>query len=152
MKKITFFLLLVFVFYSGFAQKQAESNLSNISNPHKQISVNKVYDENGNLIRYDSVYSYHYSSSNIGSSDELESFLKEFNKNIGILYSPFLKDEFFNNFFNDTVYKMDYNLYLKDIRRQHEEIINKFFKQLEADNYNKTNKTINNRLRNLKHI
>jgi len=31
-------------------------------NPQTNISVNKEYDESGNLIRYDSTYSYYYSN------------------------------------------------------------------------------------------
>ncbi|AXG71459.1 hypothetical protein KORDIASMS9_03716 [Kordia sp. SMS9] len=47
--------------------------------PDERIEVHREYDENGNLIRFDSVYSYSYSSGNLkGHSLKLDSMMKNF--------------------------------------------------------------------------
>ncbi|XMO85548.1 hypothetical protein AAFN75_12195 [Algibacter sp. AS12] len=61
--------------------------------PDENITVNKEYDENGNLTRYDSIYSYSYSSNEkVNDSLKME-FQKHFNSH------SFFNDSFFNDFF-----------------------------------------------------
>ena len=66
--QVAFFLCLVI----GLAQENNE-----IEAPNEKIEVNKEFDEDGNLIRYDSVYSY---SSGKWNHDELkmDSIMKRF--------------------------------------------------------------------------
>jgi len=88
------------------SKKQSEANI-----PEKNIIVNKEYDENGNLIRYDSTYSYFYS--NVSENAELrDSILKNFRNSFGQNYffsnQPFFKDFFFQ----DSL--LMYDFYKKD--------------------------------------
>jgi len=103
MKKIVFLMMSVIPLML-FAQKSITTE------PDVDISVNKEYDENGNIIRYDSTYSYSYSG---GSYAEFDSIMKSMMP--GQLHgfndpffsddfmsgfpSPFGGDPFFNNFF-----------------------------------------------------
>ena len=79
--------------------------------PDINIKVNKEYDENGNLIRYDSTYTYVYSNidGNVQLQDSIfNEFMKHFNDHFGITDDPF-----FNNFFfTDSL--LQYDFYKKD--------------------------------------
>lgn len=55
--------------------------------PDIQIDVKKELDENGNMKSYDSTYSFSWS----GEGVDLDSVLREMNKNFG--FSPFLNDD-----------------------------------------------------------
>lgn len=59
-------------------QSKTENNCAN--QPQENIKVNKEYDKNGNLISYDSTYSYSYSSSSMDEIDpqKRDSLLNEF--------------------------------------------------------------------------
>ena len=63
MKKITV-LVLVFFLISNFSFSQLEVYIDTIKNnsPNESWNVNKKYDKDGNIIQYDSSYSYSYSS------------------------------------------------------------------------------------------
>jgi hypothetical protein len=66
----------------------------NNNSPQTDIKVNKEYDENGNLIRYDSTYTYFYSS----EGDPI---------NFNLNDSLFMNDRFFSNgLFNDSDFFM----------------------------------------------
>lgn len=87
---IPLFCLLFFNCSGQNKQKQAED--SKIK-PDESITVNKEYDEFGNLTRYDSIYSYSYSS-NGKLSDSLKlKFQKHFNNH------SIFDDDFFEDFF-----------------------------------------------------
>ena len=83
-----------------------------VQRPDEKIKVNKEYDEDGNLIRYDSIYS--YSSGNWNLSDKnMDSIMKYFfSDREGRLFpNPFemhdfmLPDPFPNNFNNmDSIF------------------------------------------------
>lgn len=76
------------------------------ANPKVDIKVNKEYDDHGNIIRYDSSYSYIYTYPN-GNTEELnmDSIFNSFkpfffNHGFDIIHDPF------NNFFEeDTFYQ-----------------------------------------------
>ena len=65
--------------------------------PDVQIDVRREYDENGNVNRYDSSYSFSWSHD--GSMD-LDSLFESLRNNFGI--SPFDDDEFFNRSFGPS--------------------------------------------------
>lgn len=82
-----------------------------INTPGKNIIVNKEYDDNGNLIRYDSTYSYYYS--NVKENAELRdsifnNFRNYFDQNYYFSNQPFFKDFFFQ----DSL--LMYDFYKKD--------------------------------------
>jgi hypothetical protein len=101
---------IAFIFNSCNAQdrneKQGKSSASkNI--PKEDIKVNKEYDDEGNLILYDSTYTYYYS--NIDKDKNLSDSI--FNEYIGKFYDryPFSDKSFFNDlFFQDSLLKYDF--------------------------------------------
>ncbi len=102
-----------------------ESENTGDTTPKTDIKVNKEYDDQGNLIRYDSTYSYYYS--NIKDDSKLKdsifsSFKQHFNDQFffsdrpyfnnlffqdSLLFYDFYKDDFFQNRFKSNMGKMD---------------------------------------------
>lgn len=81
---------LLFLNCSGQNKQKAEENTIK---PDENIQVNKEYDEFGNLIKYDSIYSYSYSSNDSLSNNLKMQFQKHFNKH------SFFNDSFYDDFF-----------------------------------------------------
>jgi len=79
--------------------------------PKEDIKVNKEYDKDGNLIRYDSTYTYFYS--NIENDTIAEDSIFTNFKNLFDLQYPFSYKPYFNDlFFEDSL--MKYDFYKKD--------------------------------------
>ena len=109
MKKITV-LVLVFFLISNFSFSQLEVYIDTIKNnsPNESWNVNKKYDKDGNIIQYDSSYSYSYSST--GEYLNIDSLITNFGIN-NFFSNPFDLDSSFNfhnqksrmmeNFFNE---------------------------------------------------
>jgi hypothetical protein len=118
----------VLAFFSVNAQEQNHSN-----NPNEKIIVNKEFDENGNLIGYDSTYVNSWSSDstfqfNFNNKDffnhefpDINEMLNNFfgdsilhNKMVpGFPFSPFDEYDFFGDFnfpFNDSVFMKGFEL------------------------------------------
>jgi len=79
------------------------------NNPKVEIKVNKKYDPKGNLITFDSTYSYFYSS---GGRDSMRVGLDTmFNRVRSAFKTDFPSNwgsEFNSVFFNDTLFKYDF--------------------------------------------
>jgi hypothetical protein len=79
--------------------------------PQTNIKVDKQYDSNGNLIKYDSSYSYYYSNikddKNVRDSI-FSNFKNQFNQKYSFSSDPYFKDFFFQ----DSLLKYDF--YKKD--------------------------------------
>ena len=132
MKQIIASLFLSVAVLSGCKGQNNEETNKSINQPQTEVTVNKEYDENGNVIRYDSTYSYYYS--NIDGDYLLEdsiisNFKDYFNKNFGFPSSPFF-DEFF---IQDSL--MQYNLFNNDIFLEMDSIRSHFF----GEQFNKSN-------------
>ena len=101
-------------------QSNSKDILGNLNNmPNEDIKVNKEYDEDGNLTRYDSTYTYYYSNidKNIAAKDSIyENFRKMFEMSY-----PFSNKSYFNDlFFQDTLLKYDFykdNFFLERFRQ-----------------------------------
>ncbi|GAA3646882.1 hypothetical protein [Flavivirga jejuensis] len=77
MKKLNIILLATPLWFSVAINAQKKDS---IKQPEEKIEVNKEFDENGNLIRYDSIYS--YSSSNLNmDAKRMDSIMKHFFSN-----------------------------------------------------------------------
>jgi hypothetical protein len=88
------------------SEKQAEG-----IKPQTSIKVNRQYDKNGNLIKFDSTYSSYYSNVK-GDTTLKDSILNKFKKEFNQSYL-FSNDPYFNNFFfQDSLLKYDF--YKKD--------------------------------------
>lgn len=89
--------------------KAVHSEQTKGENPKVDIKVNKKYDSKGNLIRYDSTYSYVYTtkgrdSLKIGTDTLFDRFKSYYHKNVSDLFD----DKMENIFFNDTLFKYDF--------------------------------------------
>lgn len=94
-------------------QKKTEKTeaLKDTINPQTNIIVNKEFDDQGNLIRYDSSYSSYYSNienNTILGDSVFNNFKNYFNQNYGFSNQPY-----FNNFFFEDSLLM-YDFYKKD--------------------------------------
>ena len=75
--------------------------------PQVDVRVNKQYDEDGNLIAYDSSYTSVYQGRS-GDAAFMDSVFKDFMPGFGMRY-PFLNDPGFNSlFFPDTSFHRDF--------------------------------------------
>ena len=128
MKKIILFLVfLLFMLVSCNGQNKTEitSEKKDTIKPEIDIKVHKEYDEDGNLIRIDSSYTYFYSNIKNDSLLEKEifnNFKFDFNNHFKSLDSLFMKDFFmeepFNldNFYTDEFFKDNFKLHQKSIQ------------------------------------
>ncbi len=93
MKTLNLITLFCLLFFNCSGQDKTEKTENNTIKPDENITVNKEYDEFGNLKRYDSIYSYSYSS-NGKLSDSLKlQFQKHFNNH------SLFSNSFFSDFF-----------------------------------------------------
>jgi hypothetical protein len=81
------------------------------NSPQTNIKVNKEYDKNGNLVKYDSTYSSYYSnlkSNSILKDSIFNDFKNQFKKSYFFSNQPYFK----NFFFEDSL--LMYDFYKKD--------------------------------------
>ncbi|MCF6268837.1 MAG: hypothetical protein L3J41_03930 [Melioribacteraceae bacterium] len=128
----TFMILLTFTACNG-QNKDKTTELVTDSikyvQPKTNIVVNKEYDEDGNLIKYDSTYSYYYSNiegdTTIGDSI-FNDFKVKFNKRY-----IFSQDPFFDNiFFQDSLLQYDFynnNFFIERFRKNQDRLNKLFF-------------------------
>ncbi len=117
MKNIAIILLSVFTLASCNAQEKKELEKKQIENSKEKIEpkidykVNKEYDENGNLIRIDSTYTYYYSNIDRDAMMK-DSIFKKFNQHFDMkgAFDNSLFDEFFKNdtYIEDDFFKEDF--------------------------------------------
>ncbi|MBK8366052.1 MAG: hypothetical protein IPL10_01210 [Bacteroidetes bacterium] len=86
------------------------SVLDTIHKPKINVKVNKEFDSKGNLMRYDSSYTYVYRGSNLAVNDSLFPFKSFFGNHPRDLFNEsnnwFQNDSIFNNhFFEDDFFK-----------------------------------------------
>jgi len=127
MKKLIF-LVLFFIIISNsfFSQIEVYIDTTKIESPNESWNVNKRYDKDGNIIQYDSFYSY---SSN-GEYLNIDSLISTFGIN-NFFSNPFIIDSAFN-FFNQKSHIMD------DIFKEFIQI-DSFFNDLFDNNFSKPN-------------
>lgn len=95
MKQFILFFILgtAFAFNSLAQSKDTKSNL-----PKEDIKVNREYDEKGNLIKFDSTYTYNWSSDTTLNSMSTEDLNRFFDDDFKFLNdSSFMGDSFFND-------------------------------------------------------
>lgn len=89
----------------------SDTTLISGNQPKEDIKVNKEYDKDGNLIRYDSTYTYYYSNiegNKIAADSIFNNFRNMFEDNY-----PFSTKPYFDNlFFEDSL--LHYDFYKKD--------------------------------------
>ena len=148
MKKIILSAIVIVMVLSG-CNGQKKDNLmasvltknDSINRPKTNIKVNRKYDENGNLISYDSTYTYSYSNTN-GENIDIDSLFNQLGFNqkgfhsfpnhsfpnslLGndslMLNDPFFNDELLSN-------NMRKNLEMMERMMQHMDSINSLYIQ-----------------------
>lgn len=118
-KWITMFIAFSLIFSGCNGQETKKDKNKNITDttsiignyPKEDIKVNKEYDKDGNLIRYDSTYTYYYS--NIDRNKTVgDSIFNNFRSMFEDRY-PFSTKPYFDNlFFQDSL--LHYDFYKKD--------------------------------------
>jgi hypothetical protein len=114
MRRIGILALALSLFLAG-CNGQTKQEIANAKtdsiNPKSDIRVNKEYDANGNLIRYDSSYSYYYSNienDTLVGDSIFTNFQNYFNQRYRFSNEPF----FDNYFFEDSL--LHYDFYKQD--------------------------------------
>ena len=102
MKRLIILLSLIFVGFIIIVAQNPKTNKAKNPKPGKNqpkedIRVNREYDENGNLIKFDSIYSYRYSS----DSDSMNFDFKDFPDSFGMNFNMFNDSAFNQSFFKD---------------------------------------------------
>lgn len=122
LKIIPIFMLLLF---SCSAQENPKDKDSKAIVPKENVQVNKEYDEFGNLIKFDSIYSYSYSS-NGKINDSL--FLK--------IQEQFSKNRFFSDTFKNDFFAQDSTFFQNDFFSKgfmnHNQQINQMMKRMDS--------------------
>lgn len=119
MKNISLIFVLALIFASCNAQtntknevKQNDDKVTQNNEPKVNYKVNKEYDENGNLIRYDSTHTYYYSNvdTNAMMNDSVFDKFNEFFDSKSIFKNGFYFNDFFKkeNDFKDHFFSEDY--------------------------------------------
>jgi hypothetical protein len=129
MKQIVMVAVAVFLGYLNCNGQIVDNGAADGKNsPKTNIKVNKEYDEQGNLIRYDSTYSYSYSNMDNDSipNDSIFSMFRDhFNHRFSFSEDPFFKDFFFR----DSVMKDDFfndDFFMKRFKQNMEQMDNLF--------------------------
>lgn len=79
MKKMILTVALSLLSVFAFAQNKSDNvKYSKPGNPKVHYNVHKVYDKNGNLISYDSTYSWSYHHGSMGKSIDVDSVMRKF--------------------------------------------------------------------------
>src|SRR5436305_15276912 len=112
--------ILVFILLFSYCKNYKQETAKNISdstaarydtgtNPKVDVKVNRKYDAQGNLIRFDSVYTYSYSAAPGGTkhvgTDTLYSGFKSL---MSKSFDSLLNQRIGETFFSDTLYKYDF--------------------------------------------
>ncbi len=148
MKRILILVLTVMMFGACDAQTESKTQpnnneLSNKTKPKIDYKVNKEYDKDGNLIRYDSVYTYYYSNVDKDAliNDSIFQKLNEHFENNSLLsQNPLFKDlidkdqsledDFFTEDFFQKSFERNQQL-MNEFLLQMDSVKNQFF----MDNY-----------------
>ena len=122
---------------------EAKENENNVVKPPKgSWKVDKEFDEDGNLIKYDSIYSWSSTKnfdnlSSVNRDSLVQSFKSRFFKNYSGFKnegfsSIFSKDSLFSNHsFNDDFFGSDFGKDFMDIDKIHQEMLDRQKKFLE---------------------
>jgi len=134
-KTVLLFIILCFSIFS-FGQS-TEPNITDKKNqPDVQINVNRELDNNGNVIRYDSTYSWSWSSD--GSQPIPQNFMNDSNQanffrffdNQDFSGSPFDNniDSIFSQHFNNSYFE-DFEKQMQEMMQRQQQLMNEFFGQ-----------------------
>jgi hypothetical protein len=94
---------------SALAQMVAKAKRDTANKPKTEVHVNKKYDDKGNLLRYDSSYSYHYVSPGGKLQNiETDTLFRHFKSYYLSNYDTMFNNNFGSIFLNDSLFKYDF--------------------------------------------
>jgi hypothetical protein len=106
-----------------------------INRPKINVKVNKQYDRNGNIIKYDSTYSYAYSSHG-GQSAPMnnDSIFNQFKTYFNMHSSSFMNKQNNNVFLTDSLFKYDFfnEDYFQKRFELNQKLFNDFYRQMDS--------------------
>lgn len=95
--------------------------------PDIKIKVNKRYDEKGNLVGFDSLYSSYYSTAP-GDTPNLDSMMNNFEAYFNRSHSTFFNNRMNSLFFSDTLQYPDF--FHQDFFRQHYQLNDEYMEDM----------------------
>jgi hypothetical protein len=98
-----------------------------VNKPKVNIQVNRRYDDKGNLIGFDSLYSTYYSSSQ-GDSANTDSLMKDFDKYFQKQHPSFFDNRMNTLFFSDSLHYPDF--FHNDFFMKHYELNDAYFRNM----------------------
>ena len=117
--------------------KSGKNKDEKMSKPHEEVTVNRKYDENGNLIEFDSTYTSYYSNvtgDTIAMDSVLSQFPEYFNNSFDFDFPEYFFDtdsawnpEFFHRDFFESQF-MEKNEEMRRMIQQMDSIKNEFFR------------------------
>lgn len=127
---------------SGQKQEHKKAEIAATEQPKGSWKVDKEFDENGNLIKYDSIYSWSSSNTTDGvSAMDRDSLMQSFKSKFFHNYSKFehqgfenlfSEDSLFSNhFFNDDFFGSDFGTDFMDLDQIREDLLARQKKFLE---------------------
>lgn len=135
MRTIILLFLINALFLSCNSQEIKNKHSGN-KKPHESFKVTKKYDENGNLIELDSVYTSYYSSfegDTLNTDSIMNEFTKYFNSNISQTFSngfytvdSMLMPGFFHHDFFENQF-LEHDNVMHEMLRQMDSLKNSFF-------------------------
>ena len=102
--------------------------------PRYNIKVNKQYDDSGHLIKYDSSYSYTYSSAGGMNQIKDDSIYKKFSEYFQKNYSPFFNSPLNGLFYRDSLFKYDFfnNDYFMKRFEMNNDLFEKMYRRMDS--------------------
>ena len=145
----TKYLLVVLVFTGMFSchsqDLKTDKKLQGKNKPQEKVTVNRKYDENGNLIEFDSTYTSYYSNFK-GDTLLTDSILKDFNTYFNYHFSDMTSNNFMlmdstfmHKFFHDDFFEQKFLLqddHMLKMMQEMDSIKNEFFK-MQMQSYDK---------------
>jgi hypothetical protein len=113
MKTFLLFLTIIFLIFSCKDQNKSPNTIhtsqSKGQNPKEDVQVNKTFDKKGNLVKFDSTYTYSYTSNGLDSSRVmLDTVLQHFKSFYDSDFSERWNKEFEKVFLSDSLFKYDF--------------------------------------------
>ncbi|HYG18775.1 MAG TPA: hypothetical protein VD816_07595 [Ohtaekwangia sp.] len=109
--------------------------------PKVSIKVNKQFDDQGNIVGFDSTYTSYYSNMT-GDTARMDSLMNSFNRYFDLNHSSFFRNEFNPLFFDDSLRYPDFfhpdffmrryelnDQYLRGMMKRMDSIKNRFYRE-----------------------
>ncbi|MBL7913338.1 MAG: hypothetical protein JNJ41_19905 [Bacteroidia bacterium] len=109
--------------------------VDSLNKPKIDVKVNKQYDKNGKMIKYDSTYSYVYSGkSGKNMRADNDSIFNQFRSYFNINSSDLFEKHNQNIFFNDSLFKYDFfnDDYFQKRFELNKDMFSQFFWQMDS--------------------